>query len=135
MIKKILIVDDSPIARKMLKSVLPKGTEFKIEEAVDGEDGINKYAAFKPDITFLDLTMPMKDGFQAIAEIKDADPQAMMDHMYRTMRVFVQQWVDVREELTEELARRQQEDGSWPIRTTAGWKAIPTCRPPSPCRR
>lgn len=78
MIKKILIVDDSPIARKMLKSVLPKGTEFKIEEAVDGEDGINKYAAFKPDITFLDLTMPMKDGFQAIAEIKDADPQAMI---------------------------------------------------------
>ena len=78
MIKKILVVDDSPIARKMLKSVLPKGTEFKIEEAVDGEDGINKYAAFKPDITFLDLTMPMKDGFQAIAEIKDADPQAMI---------------------------------------------------------
>ena len=78
MIKKILIVDDSPIARKMLKSVLPEGTEFKIEEAVDGEDGINKYAAFKPDITFLDLTMPMKDGFQAIAEIKDADPQAMI---------------------------------------------------------
>jgi putative ABC transport system permease protein len=38
----------------------------------------------------------------------DADPQAMMDHMYRTMRVYVQQWVDVREEMAEELANTER---------------------------
>jgi two-component system, chemotaxis family, chemotaxis protein CheY len=78
MIVRILIVDDSPVARKILKSMIPKDAGYELTEAIDGQDAIDKYFAFKPDITFLDLTMPVKDGFQALAEIKEKDPDALI---------------------------------------------------------
>lgn len=78
MIVKILIVDDSPVARKILKSMIPKGAGYELTEAVDGQDAIDKYFTLKPDLTFLDLTMPVKDGFQALAEIKEKDPDALI---------------------------------------------------------
>lgn len=78
MIKKILIVDDSPVARRMLKSSIPQDKGYEIYEAVDGYDGIKKYQEFKPDITFMDLTMPNLDGYNAIAEIKKIAPDAVI---------------------------------------------------------
>ncbi|QTA86911.1 response regulator [Desulfonema magnum] len=78
MIKKILIVDDSPIARKMLKMCIPKDKEYEIYEAVDGLESINKYQEILPDVTFMDLTMPEFDGYQAIAEIRKISDDAII---------------------------------------------------------
>ena len=78
MIKKILIVDDSPISRKMLKSCLPKDTEFEIIEAGDGLEGLEKYKACAPDLTFMDLTMPVMDGMQSLEEILKYDRDALV---------------------------------------------------------
>ena len=69
MIRKILIVDDSPISRRMLKSCLPKEREFEIVEAGDGKVGVEMFKEHDPDLTFMDLTMPVMDGVQALAEI------------------------------------------------------------------
>jgi two-component system chemotaxis response regulator CheY len=69
MIRKILIVDDSPISRKMLKSCLPKDREFEIVEAGDGMAGLEMFKQHEPDLTFMDLTMPVMDGVQSLAEI------------------------------------------------------------------
>jgi two-component system, chemotaxis family, chemotaxis protein CheY len=69
MIKKILIVDDSPISRRMLKSCLPKDRGFEIMEAGDGMVGVEMFKLHEPDITFMDLTMPVMDGVQALDEI------------------------------------------------------------------
>jgi two-component system, chemotaxis family, chemotaxis protein CheY len=69
MIRKILIVDDSPISRRMLKSCLPKEREFEIVEAGDGMAGVEMFKMHDPDLTFMDLTMPVMDGVQALDEI------------------------------------------------------------------
>ncbi len=78
MAKKILIVDDSPIARKILKRALPEGNNFEISEAADGLEGLNKFKEIRPDITFMDLTMPVMNGMQALEEIKKIDENAVV---------------------------------------------------------
>ncbi|TLN13756.1 response regulator [bacterium] len=78
MVKKILIVDDSPISRKMLKSCIAKDADFEILEAADGLAGLELFREASPDLTFLDLTMPVMDGFQTLEEMKKHDPEAMI---------------------------------------------------------
>ena len=78
MIKKILIVDDSPISRKIMKSCIPKDRGYELCEASDGFAGVEAYKSFQPDVTFMDLTMPVMDGTCATEEIRKFDPKAMI---------------------------------------------------------
>ena len=78
MIRKILIVDDSPISRKMLKSCLPKERSFVIVEAGDGAAGLEMFKLHGPDVTFMDLTMPVMDGVQSLSEIMKYDKDAIV---------------------------------------------------------
>lgn len=78
MAKKILIVDDSPISRKMLKSCIPVDSVGELLEAGDGLAGLEAFKASAPDITFLDLTMPVMDGVQALEEMKKHNPEAVV---------------------------------------------------------
>lgn len=78
MIKKILIVDDSPISIKIMKSCIPKDKDYELYDASDGQSGVEKYKDVKPDLTFMDLTMPVMNGFQALEEILNFDQQAMV---------------------------------------------------------
>ena len=78
MIKKILIVDDSPISRKILKSCIPKDQGFELFEAGDGQAGLETYRTISPDVTFMDLTMPVMDGATATVEIRKYDPHAVI---------------------------------------------------------
>jgi len=67
----VLIVDDSPVSRMIVRKCLPAGHDFEVFEAADGREGVEKYRTVKPDVTFLDLTMPVMDGFQAaLADIQ-----------------------------------------------------------------
>ena len=73
---KILICDDSILARKQLKDIiLTLGTPIFIE-AADGQGAIDEYMANKPDLVFLDIVMPKLDGNVAIQEIIKFDPKA-----------------------------------------------------------
>ncbi|WP_321531035.1 response regulator [uncultured Desulfuromonas sp.] len=78
MLKSILIVDDSPVARMIMKKCLPADHGLTIYEAGNGQEGISQYETHKPDLTFMDLTMPVMDGFQALAKIKQNYPQAVV---------------------------------------------------------
>ena len=78
MIAKILIVDDSPVSRKIMKSCMPADKEYEFFEAGDGKSGIDKYVELRPDVTFMDLTMPVMDGMQALQEIIKIDPKAVV---------------------------------------------------------
>jgi two-component system, chemotaxis family, chemotaxis protein CheY len=73
--KKVLIVDDSRTARFFLKSCLP-AEALEIHEAENGEIGVARYREIQPDLTFMDLTMPVMDGFTAIAAIRSEYPDA-----------------------------------------------------------
>lgn len=78
MIHKILIVDDSPVSRKMLKSCIPKDMGCQFVEAGDGLAGIESYKKHRPDVTFMDLTMPVMDGITALTEILKYDKPAIV---------------------------------------------------------
>jgi two-component system chemotaxis response regulator CheY len=74
----LLIVDDSPIARQILKKCLPKESNYSVIEACNGQEALEKFRQYRAEITFMDMTMPVMDGFQAIAEIKLIDPEAII---------------------------------------------------------
>ena len=78
MIRKILIVDDSPVSIRIIKSCLPKDRDYELYDAADGRIGVELFKQIKPDLTFLDLTMPVMNGFEALQEMIKLDPQAMV---------------------------------------------------------
>ena len=73
---KILISDDSILARKQLKDIISSLGTPTFFEATDGQSAIDKYKEINPDIVFLDIVMPRKDGNIAISEIMSYDPNA-----------------------------------------------------------
>ncbi len=77
-VQNVLIVDDSPISRKILKSCLPKDRQFTIAEAGDGSAALQQFRGHPPDLTFLDLTMPEMPGLECLAEMLALDPRAVV---------------------------------------------------------
>lgn len=73
---KILMVDDSKTSRKILRGILEEDGHEVIGEAVNGKDGIDKYNELHPDITTMDITMPVMDGLEALKQIMDIDKHA-----------------------------------------------------------
>jgi len=78
MIKKILLVDDSPISRRIMKSCIPKDRGYELYEAGDGLAGFEAYKEIHPDVTFMDLTMPVMDGSEATGKIREFNPEAVV---------------------------------------------------------
>lgn len=75
-----LVVDDSKISRKWLIETIPKKIleHATIIEGINGQEAIDLYKAHHPDIVFLDITMPVVDGFEALAVIKSLNPEAIV---------------------------------------------------------
>ncbi len=70
---KVLIVDDDIAIREILKIML---NDFEVIEASDGESAVELYKKERPDIVFMDILLPKKDGIQATKEILEIDPNA-----------------------------------------------------------
>jgi CheY-like chemotaxis protein len=58
------------MSRKIVKKALPPAWNIDLSEAADGEQAIKAYREGKAHIMFLDLTMPVKDGFQVLEAIQ-----------------------------------------------------------------
>ncbi len=73
---KFLVVDDSEFARKSLIKVL-SGIGGKLAgEAITGYDAVQKYRSLRPDLVFMDVTMPGMEGTDALELILRDDSQA-----------------------------------------------------------
>jgi YesN/AraC family two-component response regulator len=70
--KKILIIDDEPLVRSILKSLLEKDG-YEVKEASNGDAGIHLYYTFAPQLIITDMVMPIKDGIEVIMEIRETD--------------------------------------------------------------
>ena len=73
---KILICDDSILARKQLKDIILSVGNPTIVEASDGEKAVTAYKQHRPDFVFLDIVMPNMDGNAAIKAIMEFDANA-----------------------------------------------------------
>ena len=71
--KKVLIVDDSITIRKRLRTILEKNRYNVIGEAKDGNQAIDMYLKYKPDIVTMDIFMPDLSGIDTIKLISDMD--------------------------------------------------------------
>jgi CheY-like chemotaxis protein len=67
--KKILIVDDEPNVVRTLTFVLKK-EGYDVSSAVNGEEAIARVKESKPNLMFLDIMMPKKDGYEVCRELK-----------------------------------------------------------------
>lgn len=68
---RALIVDDEPIARKVLREELELLDSIEVvAEAENGEAALQKILSIKPDIVFLDIQMPGMDGFEVLNRLK-----------------------------------------------------------------
>jgi two-component system chemotaxis response regulator CheY len=76
--KKILIVDDSSIMRKMIKQTLLNESHSVVGEAKNGIEAVEMYKALKPDVVTMDITMREMDGFAAAKEILGFDAKAQI---------------------------------------------------------
>jgi CheY-like chemotaxis protein len=66
----VLVVDDSPMARKMLIKALPSTWDITIAQASNGREALEAYRAGRVDVMFLDLTMPEMDGYRVLEELR-----------------------------------------------------------------
>jgi len=66
-------VDDEPYILKSLSFVLKK-EGYQVETASDGEEGLRRFEEFRPDVVFLDLMMPKRDGYELCHIIRN-DPK------------------------------------------------------------
>ena len=71
--KQLLVVDDDPDARQMLKMVL-EAHHFLVATAANGRQAVEKVQADVPDGVFLDVRMPVMDGFRALEAIRREHP-------------------------------------------------------------
>lgn len=76
MSKRVLIVDDSSIMRKMIRSTLENEKHQVVGEAKNGKDAVDMYKNLNPDLVTMDITMREMDGFAAATEILNYDPAA-----------------------------------------------------------
>src|SRR5215469_7501562 len=64
---RALIVDDEPVARKVLREELELLDSIEIAgEAENGEEALFKISSVRPDVVFLDIQMPVMGGFELL---------------------------------------------------------------------
>ena len=73
---RVLVVDDAALMRKMVTDALTKGGHEVVGEGANGDEAVALYQELKPELTTLDITMPEKDGLQALKDIITLDPDA-----------------------------------------------------------
>ncbi len=71
-IKKILVVDDSSLSRKVILNVFARQS-YDITEAQDGFDALEKIEKVIPDLVLLDLILPKMDGYQVLNRMKKSE--------------------------------------------------------------
>jgi CheY-like chemotaxis protein len=67
--KRILVVDDEPHLIRSLTFILAK-EGYDVSMAADGEEALRKIAENKPDLIFLDIMMPKKNGYEVCETIR-----------------------------------------------------------------
>jgi two-component system LytT family response regulator len=80
---KTVIVDDEPVARRRIRRLLRSEADIDVvAECGDGRDAIEKIRSLRPDLVFLDVQMPEKDGFDVVGAIGEPLPAVVFVTAY-----------------------------------------------------
>lgn len=66
----VLVVDDSAMSRKLIIKALPQEWDVEIHQASNGQEALDVYKTSNAQIMLLDLTMPVMDGFEVLANLQ-----------------------------------------------------------------
>ena len=69
MTSKVLVVDDNPVSRELIREVLEDSSR-RVLEAENGEEALKKIADEKPDIVLLDIQLPIYDGYEVLRRVR-----------------------------------------------------------------
>jgi two-component system, chemotaxis family, chemotaxis protein CheY len=72
---RILVVDDSSLARRTLRQILEREGHL-VEDAMDGPQAIERYFINRPDVVFLDMVMEGMYGMEVLRKILELHPEA-----------------------------------------------------------
>lgn len=76
MAKRVLVVDDSMLMRRMIADSLADAGWEIVAEAADGEEAVRLFQQFRPQAVTMDIVMPGTDGLTALEGILKIDPAA-----------------------------------------------------------
>lgn len=68
----VLVVDDVPLNRLLVTKMLSR-FNFNVSEAENGLEAIREFFKQKPDLVFLDILMPLMDGFEVLKEVRKTE--------------------------------------------------------------
>ena len=71
MAKKVLSIDDSKMVHMVVNRTL-QPLNITVVTALNGQDGLDKARTEKPDVIILDITMPVMDGLETLAKLKES---------------------------------------------------------------
>ena len=74
---KVLVIDDEPEIGWIFSKIL-KDNGYEVDSSQTGRDGLNKIRKFTPDLVFLDLRLPDKNGIHVLKEIKKINPDILI---------------------------------------------------------
>jgi DNA-binding NarL/FixJ family response regulator len=73
---RVLVADDEPLFVEMVTAMLSAEGMEVVGTARDGEEAVEKTLEFGPDVTLMDISMPVLDGIEATRRIRDQSPTA-----------------------------------------------------------
>lgn len=73
----VLVVDDHALVRTGVVKIIGQAPDLEVvAEAANGAEAVEAFTKLRPDVTLLDLRMPIMEGAEAVRQIRDIDPQA-----------------------------------------------------------
>jgi two-component system chemotaxis response regulator CheY len=90
---RVLIVDDSALARRNLRQIL-ESANCEVDEAEDGLSALERYFLDKPDVVLLDLVMRGMYGLDVLEKLRQLDPLAKVVVVSADVQTSSQQLVD-----------------------------------------
>ena len=89
---RVLIVDDAKFMRDKIRGILEAEDFHVAGEAENGEEAVLLYEELRPDLVIMDITMPVKNGIEALKEMIQIEPKAkvIMCTAMRQQRIVVE---------------------------------------------
>ncbi len=75
---RFTVIDDAAFLRELIKNIMSSAGHICVGEAENGNDGIRLVSSVLPDLVFLDMVMPLRNGLESARAIKESHPEIVI---------------------------------------------------------